>query len=168
MYLPSTLVITSLLASIINGSPIFPLAREPDAQPTKTLTFTEPENNGYCFVKLDNVLGCSGETVYPIGMFVDDRCTKCNASMLQLYSIIPTNQPTIVTSVPDNGASSVIPVCDRKLTVTWTKDEWDNQQVTLKYPKADIVAERMQIIGVNSYARGVANVVGVTGDLPKW
>lgn len=166
MYLPSTLVITSLLASIINGSPVFPLAGEPNVQPRQTLTFTESENNGYCFVKLDNVLGCSGETVYPIGIFVNDRCTKCNAPMLQLYSIVPTNQHITVASAPDNGPSAAIPVCDRQLTVTWSKEVWGTQRVAFQYLKADNGKERMQIIGINSYAKGVANEVRVTEPFP--
>ncbi|KAJ5620105.1 hypothetical protein N7510_004089 [Penicillium lagena] len=150
MYLSSTLVITSLLASIVNSSPLFPLAREPNAQPKQTLTFTESENNGYCFAKLDNILGCSGETIYPIGEFVNDRCTK------------------FTSALADNEPSAAIPVCDRKLTVTWTKDVWGNQQAAFKFPKADIGEERMEIVGVNFYTKGVANEVGVTENFLTW
>jgi hypothetical protein len=158
----------SLLASVVHGSPALPFNRESGGQqPQQTLTFTEYENDGACFVKLDNILGCSGVTTYPIGEFIDGRCTKCNLST-SLSSILPANPHIAVGASSDNAPSSTVPVCNRNLMVTWSKDVWGTHQATLKYPKTDNEGERMQITGFNSYARGSVNVVTVTEPLPVW
>lgn len=63
----------------------------------------------------------------------------------------------------DDGPSTAILVCNRKLTVTWTQDV-----VAFRYPKTDSGEEQMQITGANSYTKGVAKEVGATEPFLIW
>ncbi|KAJ5605523.1 hypothetical protein N7510_008304 [Penicillium lagena] len=114
-----------------------------------TLTFTDPNGDGQCYVQLDGLLECTGITSDSIGEINwEGYCSK--------FDMMPDNSPT-----------SKVQVCDKHLYVTWSKDLWGNHiaHFQLGEPYED---ERLDLIGVMNYETGLPNNVAATTPLPSW
>ncbi|KAJ5815678.1 hypothetical protein N7474_007455 [Penicillium riverlandense] len=136
-----------------------------------TLIFTEPNDDGQCYVQLEEILECTGQTSDSVGeVNWEGYCSKC--TNLPSQQSLPFAEESnvwfqTVGMMPDNPPTTWVTICDKYLYVTWSKDLWDNHiaHFQLGHPYED---ERLDLVGIMNYERGQPNNVAVTTPLPSW